>query len=726
MGGAETVIQNLMEKSAMKFECKLALPRIFIKVQCTYWNGPTLGLLGLLREDVDVIHSHLFWGGFFVRIRRLWDRNFTWVHTIHYDDYGSLRFGRIKRYLDHHWIYPRADHLVAVSASCQTQLDCKIPSLHIPNGIDLHPCWNQERVHNRLRSDSIQLTCTARFRFEKGHDLLLNALEELNRGKKRFHLNLIGDGPRMRSIQDLVRERNLSSCVTFHGFTSPSSILKETDIYVQPSRSESFGLAILEAMEHSCAIVATQVGNIPNLLKFGEFGKLVSLDEWTGQTLASAILESAENLLTHRRNGHLGALQWSKTLSSQRMIEEYHKIYAQGRPTGILITSPLVTQGIGGLQRQILLQSKALKEEGYRIYLLQRHDPQLSQSKDLRERWAHLHIIQTPCIFAHSRRLAALTYILFGFLHAFLIRHQFEIVHAHQLYSPTLLGAIIKRLLAKSLVVKVTASGELGEARELQRLGFRRIRSWAFGQIDQLLTLDPSMRQEMVDFVGIPSDKVQVLPNSVEVPTRTTSLSLHGDGTRKFTILYVGRLSTEKSLETLFEAFQLLPELGKLYRIDVVGKGYRDRDAEPLLRRLAQDLNSHLEIRFMGSQEDVKPFYQTSDLFVLPSRSEGLSNALLEAMSYGLLCVVSQIPPNEYLVQDGLSGYTFPVGDSKALAMLLKKIGSNLTSEGEEIQRIRQNARAKIRDHFSDRHIGHQIHLVYEKILQKTSNEMLP
>jgi glycosyltransferase involved in cell wall biosynthesis len=73
----------------------------------------------------------------------------------------------------------------------------------------------------------------------------------------------------------------------------------------------------------------------------------------------------------------------------------------------------------------------------------------------------------------------------------------------------------------------------------------------------------------------------------------------------------------------------------------------------------------------VGEVTDVEPYLRAADVFVLPSRDEGMSIALLEAMAVGLPAVASDIPGNRAVVEPGRTGWLVPVDDAAALAAAL-------------------------------------------------------
>ena len=98
---------------------------------------------------------------------------------------------------------------------------------------------------------------------------------------------------------------------------------------------------------------------------------------------------------------------------------------------------------------------------------------------------------------------------------------------------------------------------------------------------------------------------------------------------------------------------------------------------------------------FAGHRDDASSLLVAMDAFVLPSEFEGMSNSLMEAMSLGLPCVVSDIDANRELIEHDVTGLTFPLGQcpelTKALVRLFREpeVASRLGQAASE--RMRQN-----------------------------------
>lgn len=130
----------------------------------------------------------------------------------------------------------------------------------------------------------------------------------------------------------------------------------------------------------------------------------------------------------------------------------------------------------------------------------------------------------------------------------------------------------------------------------------------------------------------------------------------------------VGRMHGVKDQVTLVQAFITLleakPQLQDKVRLVMVGDGPLRRECEALLARAGVEHLAWLP----GNRDDIPQVLRGLDLFVLPSRAEGISNTILEAMATGLPVIATAVGGNGELVRDGVSGRLVPPADPSPLA----------------------------------------------------------
>jgi len=264
------------------------------------------------------------------------------------------------------------------------------------------------------------------------------------------------------------------------------------------------------------------------------------------------------------------------------------------------------------------------------------------------------------------RRFGGYLYMLTLFWYLWRRRADYEILHVHGLNYHAAVAVLAARWFHRKTIVKLANSGQASDILKMrigQQLPLSRFLLPLALKSDRFVATSRAIVQELID-VGVAADRITQLPNGVEtdlIPAKT-NFDLH-DPVR---LIFVGRLHEQKGLDVLLAAFQQLvrsyPDLH--LRLQLLGDGPLCSELTELCRKL--DIASHVD--FVGMTEQVFEYLQGADIFVLPSRAEGNSNALLEAMTCGLPVVVSDIPANLNVTESGLNSLVFTVDDPNSLA----------------------------------------------------------
>jgi glycosyltransferase involved in cell wall biosynthesis len=206
---------------------------------------------------------------------------------------------------------------------------------------------------------------------------------------------------------------------------------------------------------------------------------------------------------------------------------------------------------------------------------------------------------------------------------------------------------------------------------------------------------------------GINKRRVFLLPNGVEIPEQSACLEKMVER-----VLYVGNFTQGvhwKAFDVLIKAWSTVNERLPQAVLVMVGGG----NCSPW-KSLAEKYGCLESIFFQGTVPSVSPFYLEASLLVLPSRVEGLSNALLEAQSFGLPCVVSDIPGNRAVVEDGLNGLVVPLDDPESLAKAI----IFLATKTEVRLAMGASARARIIADFSMDSVVDKLLRIYSEIVE--------
>jgi glycosyltransferase involved in cell wall biosynthesis len=168
--------------------------------------------------------------------------------------------------------------------------------------------------------------------------------------------------------------------------------------------------------------------------------------------------------------------------------------------------------------------------------------------------------------------------------------------------------------------------------------------------------------------LGVPRVKIRTIPNGIALPDEELPPNAKSGEKR---LVFIGRMLVEvKGLDTLAEAWRLSLERGRLdgWTLDLYGSG-PDRDRVERLFGGLDGVNLH------GSTDLVREVLGNATAFVLPSRVEGFSNTLLEALAAGCPVVGSAVSGTEDVL-DPTSGWLFEPGDTAGLSACLDLLGA--------------------------------------------------
>ncbi len=284
--------------------------------------------------------------------------------------------------------------------------------------------------------------------------------------------------------------------------------------------------------------------------------------------------------------------------------------------------------------------------------------------------------------------LAALCYLFFGLLKINKVKP--HLIHAHELLTPTDMAVLAKCIWHIPAAVKVLRGGKLGDIYKLNHrvLGRMRIGRMA-AYIDRFITISSEIADELVG-EGFDSGKCRFIPNGVDIDvyqpaTKKERKVLRGklELPQGFICVFSGRLAPEKGLKTLFSAWKEICSRHKDAYLLVLGSGPLESEL-----RSAKVKN----VIFRGYVPEPLKFYQASDAFILPSETEGLSNAMLEAMACGLAVLATRVGAAGEIITDGDNGMLLKAGSVDDIIQALE----HLLSNPGKIARIGKAGRQKV------------------------------
>jgi glycosyltransferase involved in cell wall biosynthesis len=282
------------------------------------------------------------------------------------------------------------------------------------------------------------------------------------------------------------------------------------------------------------------------------------------------------------------------------------------------------------------------------------------------------------------------------------LRGRIDVLHAHQLFGPAAVGCLGRAMLAKPLVLNPHNPAELAliesRASGALRLATARLCGDAFVSICTPIT------SELLR-AGIDERRVRFVPNGVDTnhfrpadPVERAALRRQLGLPGPPIAVYSGRLSRVKGVDVLLAAWSRIEGKAQLC---IVGDG----EEEHALRAQAASLRG---IRFVGAVRDPAPWLRAADAAVVPSRSDGLSIALLEAMSCGLPVAATAVGGTPDVVEHGVNGLLVAPEDPDALAVAVRS--------ALETPSLGSAARARVVERHSIDRVAEQVLALYREL----------
>ncbi|MDO4180310.1 MAG: glycosyltransferase family 4 protein [Bacteroidales bacterium] len=176
-----------------------------------------------------------------------------------------------------------------------------------------------------------------------------------------------------------------------------------------------------------------------------------------------------------------------------------------------------------------------------------------------------------------------------------------------------------------------------------------------------------------------------------------------------FVFCFVGRLVHDKGIDELVSAFVRLQQEFRNCRLWLVGNF--ESELDPVTPETEACIHRHPAIKFMGWQEDIRPFLAAADAFVFPSYREGFPNVVLQAGAMGLPCIVTDINGCNEIIEDGRNGVIIPSHDSECLYRAMR----NFISSPRFTEQLAQNARLRIAQRYDRRMLWDALGNVYQE-----------
>ena len=299
-------------------------------------------------------------------------------------------------------------------------------------------------------------------------------------------------------------------------------------------------------------------------------------------------------------------------------------------------------------------------------------------------------------------------------LRSFIRAEGVQIVHTF-FESADLLGGLVAKL--SGVPVVISSRRDMGILRSTRHRIAYRLMSPLFNQVQ---AVSGAVRDETIRADRISPAKVVTIPNGIEIEKLAAAEGaaalqhLPGLDDASPLIVSVGHIRRVKGFDVLLraaaEVCRAYPKATFLI-VGTIQEPECDRDLRDLVRQLGLERN----VRFLGKleNESVWSLLKLCDVFCLPSRSEGMSNALLEAMACGLPCVATAVGGTPEVLEDGQSGYIVPSEDYQAAANRIMALLEN----PEGARQMGRLARCVVEERFSARSMIRNMVGMYDHLL---------
>lgn len=285
-------------------------------------------------------------------------------------------------------------------------------------------------------------------------------------------------------------------------------------------------------------------------------------------------------------------------------------------------------------------------------------------------------------------------------LSRYIRRHGIRIVHTWD-YPLNVYAIPITRMMTGAIAISSQRSD-----RDLIPAGYRRLMKLSDRMSHAVVVNCQYLRRHLIER-RVPENKIRVCYNGIDLDQfRRLPETAH-----PLTIGVVCALRPEKDLPTLIDAFAMVRPLTPDMRLVFVGSG----DQLPGLERRVRDAGIEQHCHFEPATASVAEWLRRIDIFVLPSRSEALSNSLMEAMACGCCVIASDVGGNPELVRDRESGFLFPAGDAHRLAEILREAIANSTLRA----RMAESGERFLRSGFSAQASATRMGEMYLKLLTR-------
>ena len=235
-----------------------------------------------------------------------------------------------------------------------------------------------------------------------------------------------------------------------------------------------------------------------------------------------------------------------------------------------------------------------------------------------------------------------------------------------------------------------------------------------FLKADYVLTVNSYFSKELIKAGKTPGTAL-VIPNMIEVPTDFAA-PIKPAFRKPLRIGSLGRLYPEKYFDKMIRALPILHERGIECEYLIGGVGHQ----EEFLNNLAKELGVENSFKILGWTSDKKVFFDSIDIFILPSWGETFGIVLLEAMLYNTPIITSNSWGPDEIIEEGVDGLKVPREDAQAMPRLIADAVERLVKDEDFARRLVVKASEKFFANYTCEKVGKKLSDIVEMIVSKS------
>lgn len=357
---------------------------------------------------------------------------------------------------------------------------------------------------------------------------------------------------------------------------------------------------------------------------------------------------------------------------------------------------------IGGAENMVVSLSNALDESQFGVFLSVRKDGPVSLKLKNRDQ---SYVIEKNKVFDLIH-----LYKLINFIR----KHNINIIHAH-LFGTNLYGFIAAKLTGVKIIQ--TIHGEWDFASSKRRLAYNFMKK----HVDMFVVVSDFLETNFINKLNIPKEKICTIYNGIDSKAQnklSSNLALKkqlGIETSSHVVGSIGNIKPVKGYEFLIQsAKKIVKYFPKIIFIIVGEVTENNKLYKSKLDKMIDEFGLVQNIKFLGLRSDISDILTLLDLFVMPSKSEGLSLALLEAMAAEKIIVTTSVGGNCQLIKNNKNGILIPPENAEALSDEI----INVLKKKDSLEYLGANAKNLVDKQYSNKIMMNKYSKLYKTVVE--------